>query len=121
MAPQTRELSGFPQVFRLRAGQQLPTARLEDVLHVNWNDHSYYSDYRPAWRLQRHRWRTVLRHRLLWRRRAGPCDRYPADPAVAGETLNSIASNSIASWRADRYPSWPGLSRPSTSLLVPCR
>src|ERR1700744_379901 len=41
--------------FRLKAEQQTPTAGLEEILNVDWNDHSYYSRYRPARRLQRHR------------------------------------------------------------------
>src|ERR1700726_1447148 len=64
----------FPFVFfPPMAEQQMPTAGLEETLDVNWNDYSYYSRYCIARRLQRHRRRTVLRHRILWRRRPRPC------------------------------------------------
>jgi hypothetical protein len=44
-------LIGSRSFFRLMAEQQVPTAGLEEMLHVNWNNHSYYSRYRPARRL----------------------------------------------------------------------
>src|SRR5258708_35259050 len=41
--------------------------RLEEILHVYWNDYPDHSHYRFARRVLWHRRRTVLRHRLLWR------------------------------------------------------
>src|SRR5258708_39677006 len=46
--------------------------RLEEILHVYWNDYPDHSHYRFARRVLWHRRRTVLRHRLLWRGRAPP-------------------------------------------------
>src|SRR3984957_11645633 len=80
-------LIGSQLFFPPRAEQQVPTAGLEETLDVDWNDYSYYSRYCIAWRLQRHRWRTVLRHGLLWRRRIGPCGRDPADSAAARKAV----------------------------------
>src|ERR1700733_15269121 len=51
--------------------------------HVHWYDHSYYSRHRPARRIQRHRWRTVLRHGILRRWRPRSDRRDSADPAIA--------------------------------------
>src|ERR1700737_2274078 len=61
--------------------------RLEEILHVYWNDYPDHSHYRFARRVLWHRRRTVLRHRLLWRWRPRPHRRYPADPAIAGKDL----------------------------------
>src|SRR5258708_15431798 len=46
--------------------------RLEEILHVYWNDYPDHSHYRFARRVLWHRRRTVLRHRLLWRRSPPP-------------------------------------------------
>src|SRR6266404_208969 len=73
--------------FRL-AEQQVPTAGLEEMLYVNRDDYPYHSRYRLARRLQRRRRRTVLRHRLLWRRRPRPGHRHPANSATARETVS---------------------------------
>src|SRR5260370_7475508 len=43
---------------------------LRRTFNVTRNDHSHHSRHRTARRLQRHRRRTVLRHRLLRRWRA---------------------------------------------------
>src|ERR1700721_2681229 len=83
-------LIGSQLFFPPRAEQQVPTAGLEETLDVNWNDHSYYSRYCIAWRLQRHRRRTILRDRILWRRRTRPCHRDPVDPAIAREAVRFI-------------------------------
>src|SRR5580698_2775393 len=56
--------------------------------HVHWYDHSYYSRHRPARRIQRHRRRSVLRHRLLRRWRPWPGRRHSADPAIARQTVS---------------------------------
>src|ERR1700692_206071 len=69
------------------AEQQVLTAGLEETLDVNWNDYPYYSCHCIARRLQRHRRRTVLRHRILRRRRTRPCGRDPADLAIARKAL----------------------------------
>src|SRR5258708_40317755 len=87
MAVRKLEPYGCPFVFPPVAEQQMPTAGLEETLNVYWNDHSYYSRYRITWRLQRHRRRPVLWHRILWRRRPWPHRRDLADPAIAREAL----------------------------------
>src|SRR4051794_39141032 len=90
------ELSEFPFVFRLKAEQQGPNCRAEERLDVTRNNHPDHTYHRFARRLQRHRRWTVLRDRLLRRRRIGPCDRNPADIAAARETLDD-AGTDIAS------------------------
>src|SRR5882724_933539 len=65
-----------------------PTAGLEEILHVTRNYHPDHSRYRVARGLQQHWRRTVLRHRLLWRRRPWPPRRHPADSATARKTLS---------------------------------
>src|SRR6267154_3086043 len=65
-----------------------PPAGLEEMLHVYRNYHPDHSRHRVARGLQRRRRRTVLRHRLLWRRRTWPCRGYPADSATARTTLS---------------------------------
>src|SRR5258705_403664 len=92
MTLQKWNLMGARSFFRLKAEQQTLAAGLEERLHVNRNDHSHYSHYRSARRFQRHRGRTVLRHRLLWRRRPWFDRRDPADPALAREALIALAS-----------------------------
>src|ERR1700752_2195550 len=79
-----------PFVFPPMAEQQMPTAGLEETLDVNWNDYSHHSYYCIAWRLQRHRRRTILRDRILWRWRTRPCHRDPADPAIARKAVRLI-------------------------------
>src|SRR5258708_21210862 len=64
-----------------------PPAGLEEMLHVYRNYHPDHSRYRVARGLQRRRRRTVLRHRLLWRRRTPPRRGCPADSATARPTL----------------------------------
>src|SRR5262249_19523157 len=56
-------------------------------LNVYRHDHPDYSDYRFARRFQRHRRRTVLRHRLLWRRGTRVDHRYSADTDFAGTDI----------------------------------
>src|SRR6266850_7627240 len=70
-----------------------PPAGLEEMLHVYWNYHPDHSRYRVARGLQRHRRRTVLRHRLLRRRRTWPHRRHPADSATARKNLSSRSQN----------------------------
>src|SRR5258708_20347149 len=88
MAVRKLEPYGCPFVFPPVAEQQMPTAGLEETLNVYWNDHSYYSRYRITWRLQRHRRRPVLWHRILWRRRPWPHRPGLADPAIARKALS---------------------------------
>src|SRR5258708_40361359 len=64
-----------------------PSAGLEEMLHVYRNYHPDHSRYRVARGLQRHRRRTVLRHRLLWRRRPWPHRCHPADSTTARKAL----------------------------------
>src|SRR5260221_694875 len=47
--------------------------------NVNRTDYPYHSHYRVARRLQWHRGRTVLWHRILWRRWPRTHFRHPAD------------------------------------------
>src|SRR2546421_2830257 len=64
---------------------------MREMLNVYWNHYLDHSHYRFARRLQRHRRRPVLRHRILWRRRPRPGYRYSADPAAAREDLSCAA------------------------------
>ena len=57
--------------------------------YVGRNHNSNYFGHRPARRLQRRWRRSVLRHRLLWRRRAWTCNRNPADPASAWKIVSA--------------------------------
>src|SRR5258705_13154524 len=70
-----------------------PPAGLEEMLHVYWNYHPDHSRYRVARGLQQHRRRTVLRHRLLRRRRTWPHRRYTSDSAAAPKTLSFRSQN----------------------------
>src|SRR5665213_2864849 len=88
MAMPKVELSRFPNVFPAEGRATVPTAGLEEIFNVHWYDHSYYSRHRPARRIQRHRWRTVLRHGLLRRRRPRPDHRDPAGPAIARQAVS---------------------------------
>src|ERR1700737_236563 len=81
------ELFRFPFVFQPKAEQLVATAGLEEMLNVYWNDYPDHSRDRLAGRLQRHRRRTVLWHRLLRRRRPRPSGCHFADPAIAWKDL----------------------------------
>jgi hypothetical protein len=58
-----------------------------EMLHVNRNYHPDHPYYRFARWLQRRRRRSILRHRILWRRRPRPHYRDPLDPASARKDL----------------------------------
>src|SRR6266481_6104441 len=73
--------------FQPKAGQQVPLPGWEEMLHVYRNYHPDHSHYRVARRLQWHRGRTVLWHRILWRRWPRAHHRHPADPAPARTDL----------------------------------
>jgi hypothetical protein len=47
-------------------------------------------------RLQRNRGRPLLWNRLLWRRRARSCGRYPSNPGLAGQYLNKTTGSALA-------------------------
>src|SRR5437762_11464247 len=87
-APTAREPNGFPIVCTSKAEHTCP-AGLEEILNVYWNDYPDHSCDRLARRLHRRRRRTVLRHRILRRRRPRSCDCYSADPAADGKAVNS--------------------------------
>src|SRR6266702_3544903 len=72
------------------AAQQLQLPGWEEMPNVNRNDHTDHSHYRFARRLQWHRGRTVLWHRILWRRRPRAHHRHPADPAPARTDLRLL-------------------------------
>src|SRR5712664_4678429 len=83
---------GFPRVFSAGRARR-PTAGPEEILHVTRNYHPDHSRYRVARGLQRHRRRSVLRHRLLWRRRTRPHRRHPDDSTTSRQTLSSRSQN----------------------------
>src|ERR1700676_2587764 len=61
------------------------------MLYVTRNDYPDYCRYGFARRLQRHWRRTVLWHRILWRRRPRPHRRHPVDPVTAWTNLGFVA------------------------------
>src|SRR5207247_11087449 len=82
-----RNFSDSRLFFQPMAAQQLRLPGWEEMPNVNRNDHTDYSHYRFARRLQWHRGRTVLWHLILWRRRPRAHHRHPADPAPARTDL----------------------------------
>src|SRR5205814_1503158 len=94
-------------------------------------DYSYHSHYRFARRLQWHRGRTVLWHRILWRRWPRAHHRHLADPAPARTDL-SFRSRHHSRKRVIQYAAAPTLksqrsseirhtplSRSMTAMLMP--
>src|SRR5665213_1085838 len=93
------ELSGFPPVSPADGRAKVPTAGLEETPNVYRNNHPDHSRDRLARRLQRHRRRPVLWHRLLWRRRPRACYRDSRDPAAARKALRRTRTYDYSSFR----------------------
>src|SRR5260370_18471762 len=77
---------------------------LRRTFNVTRNDHSHHSRHHTARRLQRHRRRTVLRHRLLRRWRTWSGGRDLADIVAAREAVRHV------SFQGSRQRE-PGISR----------
>src|SRR4051794_38539607 len=98
------ELYEFRFVFKADGRLTTADCRAEEKLHVNRNDHPDYSHHRFARWLQRHRRRTLLRHRLLRRRRPWPHYRDPVDFAAAWKTLTAIRHSGARVFARTRNP-----------------
>src|SRR5437867_8286184 len=72
------------------AAQQWQLPGWEEMPNVNRTDYPDHSHYRFARRLQWHRGRTVLWHRILWRRWPRAHHRHLADPAPARTDLRVV-------------------------------
>src|ERR1700726_4412182 len=86
-AAQTWNFMGSRGFFPPWQEQQRPPAGPEETLHVYRNYYPDHSRYCIAWRLQRHRRRPVLRHRILRRRRPRPGGRDSVDPVAVGKAV----------------------------------
>src|ERR1700712_1805841 len=100
------ELYEFPLVFRSDGRATMADCRAEEKVHVTRNYHPDHSRHRFARWLQRHRRRTVLRHRLLRRWRPRSRDRYPVDPAAARKTVTAKSHTKLS-----RHPEEPRFAR----------